>query len=772
MKATVNRFTAFALGLLLSCPWQAWVPVQAQSLKEFQAQQQTAKPTKFAPDLEELLADDDEEQRQALQGKTLAQARQERWLRATQRAQREGNATLQRQRINGLLLPSAEVLADEKQSFIVQLDPMTPSVVFREKVAQLGGAIRQMASNNGLVTIEAPRSVVRQLATESSVTYVSPDRPIAASGHLETTTGAAQIRSLISKTTLNGNGIGIAVIDSGIAADHHMLNPSLVYSYYTFKADGSYSYSYSYNDPAATVVSAQQSFLANNYATDDTFGHGTHVASMIGGSANFQKAYYSGVAPGAKLLNLRVLDSNGVGAASSVIAAIDWCITNRTTYNIRVINLSLGTMAKDSYRTDPLCLAARRAVNAGIVVIAAAGNDGKDANGNKIYGGIHSPGIDPSVITVGAANTFGTDTRTDDAIASFSSRGPTRSYTVVNGIRKYDNLIKPDLVAPGNRIISAQSYNREAASSGETMLLASTMDTGNTGSQTSSGITNNNLVQGYPTLNVFHNLNDTSTYQLGNTGGGSGIMAIRPVTIQMVGTMQLSGTSMSAPVVSGAVALMLQANPQLTPNLVKAILMYTAQPLKGFNMLEQGAGELNIDGAVRIARLVKSTLPTTNGAALLSTTLPAQQSTIAGATFKWGQGVLTNYGFLFGSALLTAWQPVYASGQILSDATGVINGSFSKLTGKTSTGVSLKAGAWQIQNNGVVLSDATNTIFVNGVVLSDGVVLGDGLILGDGVVLSDGLVLGDGTTRADATLKPASATSLLGDNTSSMQPAP
>ena len=86
--------------------------------------------------------------------------------------------------------------------------------------------------------------------------------------------------------------------------------------------------------------------------------------------------------------------------------------------------MSLGTMAIDSYKNDPLCRAARRLVDAGIVVVAAAGNNGKDSQGRKLYGRIHSPGNEPSVITVGATNTFGTDQRADDKIATFSSRGP------------------------------------------------------------------------------------------------------------------------------------------------------------------------------------------------------------------------------------------------------------------------------------------------------------------------------------------------------------
>ena len=125
-------------------------------------------------------------------------------------------------------------------------------------------------------------------------------------------------------------------------------------------------------------------------------------------------------------------------------------------------------------------------------------------------------------------------------VASYSSRGPTRSYrTDAYGVRHYDNLVKPDLVAPGNKIVDAQSAG-------------------------------NLLVAQNPSLDA--NVTGDSRRE----------------------QMYLSGTSMATPVVSGAAAMLLQANPSLTPNLVKAILMYTAQPLAGFNTLEQGTGQLNV----------------------------------------------------------------------------------------------------------------------------------------------------------------------------------
>jgi subtilisin family serine protease len=184
--------------------------------------------------------------------------------------------------------------------------------------------------------------------------------------------------------------------------------------------------------------------------------------------------------------------------------------------------------------------------------------------------------------------------------------------------------------------------------------------------------------------------------------------------------MYLSGTSMAAPVVAGAAAVMLQANPNLTPSLVKAILMYTAQPLAGANMLEQGAGQLNIDGAVRLAKLVKTPLPTTVGTALLTAALPTLQSTIAGQTFNWGQGVITNWGFLSGTELMTKWQSVYGAGQVFGDATTYFFGIFSRITSKTSSGVVLKSIAFSITTNGQIMGDSV--VFAAATTLANGII--------------------------------------------------
>ena len=101
----------------------------------------------------------------------------------------------------------------------------------------------------------------------------------------------------------------------------------------------------------------------------------------------------------------RELDAGGVGTTSGLLDALEWVMDNRATYQIRVVNISLGTAAVDSYLYDPLCLAVRGLVDAGIVVVAAAGNEGKNADGDKVYGLIHSPGIEPSAITLSPHST-------------------------------------------------------------------------------------------------------------------------------------------------------------------------------------------------------------------------------------------------------------------------------------------------------------------------------------------------------------------------------
>src|SRR3954471_18992893 len=217
-----------------------------------------------------------------------------------------------------------------------------------------------------------------------------------------------------------GRGVSVAVIDSGINTKHNALKGRVLVTRDFTGGDGL-----------------------------DHYGHGTHVAAIIAGQggATAETRDYRGIAPGAYLLNLRVLDDDGSGTLSDVIEAIDWTIEHRREYNVRIINLSLGAPVVQPYRDDPLCEAVERAVRAGLVVVAAAGNYGRSADGKSVYGAITSPANSPYAIAVGAIDTHDTAQRSDDTLATYSSKGPTR----------YDLIMKPDLAAPGSHIRSAES---------------------------------------------------------------------------------------------------------------------------------------------------------------------------------------------------------------------------------------------------------------------------------------------------------------------------
>ena len=548
-------------------------------------------------------------------------------------------------------------------------------------------ATRRRFQNFGARVLELPLGMVERLSALPGVRFVSLDRETIPSGHVSRTVGADEVRTQAGVVTgpgLDGTGVGIAVIDSGVDTNHT-----------------------AFLDKSNRVRVVYSRDFTGEGRTDDPYGHGTHVASIAAGNGRISNAAYIGVAPNAQVVNLRVLNSQGTGRVSYILAALDWVLTNRVAYNIKVVNLSLGTSASDSYRDDPLCQAVRRLVDAGVVVVAAAGNNGKDSQGNKVYGQIHSPGVEPSAITVGAANSYGTDARSDDVIASYSSRGPTLSGRVnLLGVRQHDNLIKPDLVAPGNKIVDAAAEDN--------LLLAQN-----------------------PSLDA----------------GVSGSDARR--------MMYLNGTSMATPAVAGAAALLLQANPKLTPNLVKALLMYTAQPVVGANTLEQGAGLLNVEGAARLARLVRTDLSslTPLGAPLLTGAAPAPQSTIAGQTFNWSQGLILGRGYATGAELITAYQKIYGSGVLVSDSLLVSDGVLVSDSKLLSTGVLVSDQITTISIGGVL---GTGSVFIaSGVLVSDRV-LSD--LIGDGVLVSDGVLKGDGILMGLSASKK-------GDPTAAMPPA-
>jgi serine protease AprX len=279
----------------------------------------------------------------------------------------------------------------------------TPDV--RAITAHRGRAGRRLAAHRAQVA-ELDNVALAALAADPRVARVTIDRPaFAAMFRTGSATGATMARQQFD---VCGRGVGVAIIDSGITSWHDDLNlvdgtrrtADSVVHFKDFTNDA--------NDGRANLPS-------------DGYGHGTHVAGSIAGSGYDSDGARAGIAPCASLIALKVLDANGNGYISDVIAALDYAVANKDAFNIGVINLSVASGVFESYKKDPLTLAARRAVDAGIVVIASAGNLGVNQNGDVQYGGVTSPGNAPWVLTVGAASHQGTARRSDDTVGDFSS---------------------------------------------------------------------------------------------------------------------------------------------------------------------------------------------------------------------------------------------------------------------------------------------------------------------------------------------------------------
>jgi serine protease AprX len=362
-------------------------------------------------------------------------------------------------------------------------------------VLKLGGAILgQLPIVNGLVASLDHNGIV-SLSNQSNVVYISKDRPLTP---FFDNAAPAVNASAAWQSNYTGAGIGVALIDSGVNTHPDLFTTGLF--------------------PTSRVV-YNQSFVPGDSSAADAYGHGTHIAGLNGISSTgpLFSQNFKGIAPKVNIVNLRVLDANGSATDSSVIAAIGQAINLKSKYNIRVINLSLGRAVFESYRQDPLCHAVEQAWKNGIVVVVAAGNNGRYLPTSG-YSTVTSPGNDPYVLTVGSMKPMGTPERTDDLIASYSSKGPTI----------LDHVVKPDVVAPGNLLVSTETSN--------------------------TTLYNTELTNRVP----------YSAYIYGGSASPSKFY------------FELSGTSMATGVVSGAVADLLQAHPTLTPDQVKARLMKTA----------------------------------------------------------------------------------------------------------------------------------------------------------------------------------------------------
>lgn len=450
-----------------------------------------------------------------------------------------------------------------------------PSAMDLHLPGRFGGRITNVFDSISGYSAELLPVSIHQVANRPGVRRVVLDRPVR--GHKRLTKNGfasgwdASARAVgadinwARPTSVTGAGVGVAILDTGIA-------------------------------PTPDIrVTGWVDFVNGRPNPYDDNGHGTHVAGIVAGNGAMSggaNSPFLGAAPGAHLIGVKVLNANATGYASTVIQGIDWCIANKRTHRIRIINLSLGQPVAEGYRTDPLCKAAERAVAAGLVVVVSAGNNGGG------YGGIESPGNHPAVLTVGAMKTNASAVRSDDTVAGYSSRGP----TVV------DALAKPDILAPGNHVVSLRAPG-------------SALDT---------------LYPGNRVLPYLY--------------GGA--------TSEAPSYFVLSGTSMAAPVVSGIAAQILQHCPDLAPNAVKAALMVSAQPVGGYDpvrgmvvesydWMTMGAGYANASGALTAAECLQASLDVAGGGG----PKPAGW----GADVIQGEPVAWGYNVLWGNKVADAW---------------------------------------------------------------------------------------------------------------------
>ena len=480
----------------------------------------------------------------------------------------------------------------------------------------------------------------------------------------DVTTKSARVESTVDDwngitAAYDGGGIGIAVIDSGIEPGPDF--GKRITHFYDFTGG-----------------------RVRQVTPSDAYGHGTHVAGLIG-------SRFVGVAPGIRLVGLRVLDAKGEGQTSDVLRAIEFATANRKALGIRAINLSLGHPVFEPAATDPLVQAVEKAVRAGLVVITSSGNFGiNPKTGLPGYAGVISPGNAPSALTVGALDTFDTVSRADDRVAPYSSRGPSW----------YDAFAKPDVTAPGHNMLSVAAKN-----------------------------------------SYLRRLNEKR--------GGSG------------NYMRLSGTSMAAGVASGVVGLVIEANPQLTPNALKAILEFTGIPVKDgamkpYDALTQGAGAINGVGAIKLASAIDASQPI--GGRWLMVGMPFR-STIGGVALKWAQAIIWGPHHVMGNSLIDenriAWANNIVWGSGVDDY-NIVWGNAADEEDNIVWGTAYDEGDNIVWGTNIVWSTAydedDNIVWGTAVEEEDNIVWGTNVVWGDslvGIDEGDNIVWGTASDESD-----------------------
>ncbi len=359
--------------------------------------------------------------------------------------------------------------------FIIEMASPSATDPVAQWVEATQGSYRRRIGLIPALVVELPYGSLEELGRFNQVLRVWQDSRVQAM--LDVTTPAIGAAST-HQAGFSGAGVVVAVLDTGIYPHEDLVTPS-------------------------NRILAWNDLLQGRRSPYDDNGHGTHVAGIIAGNGRSSEGKYCGVAPEARLVGVKVLDENGNGWSSDVIAGIEWCIQNQRMLNIRVLNMSLGSIPQADWHWDPLCRAASEAWQRGIVVSAAGGNE------LSKQGITCTPGVNRKIISVGNID----DQQT--LVLEDSDSRPSTAQTT----QAVQNAILPDLVAPGSNITSLK------------------------------------IDGGYTTL---------------------------------------SGSSMAAPLVAGAAALILQKWPQLRPAQVKLLLLKRSRDL-GLGKSLQGFGALDLE---------------------------------------------------------------------------------------------------------------------------------------------------------------------------------